>query len=285
MTGNEPAGGAVPWYLRTATDAVAPPSTSPPPTSAPAPPADVPAEAPAPAAGAPAADGPAPAEPPPWAAQPAALAAAAATAPVPPSTGSGRGAGRRISPVLAGMVALVVAAVVALAVVVWPDSSGADPVADGGSGQTSGVDTDGDGQGGSAGGPSPLPPVDEPEVESPATDLSPVAIGDLGVGVPITPPACDRTWVVFIGSATDAATYRDEVSRLLATRSDAKYLLTQGGCTSMRQQMPDGSLIYAAYLGPYPNQADACAVRGQLGGGAYVKRMDNTTPADQLWQC
>jgi serine/threonine-protein kinase len=53
----------------------------------------------------------------------------------------------------------------------------------------------------------------------------------------------------------------------------------------MRQQLPDGSLIYAAYIGPYPDQAAACAVRAAVGGSAYVKRMDDVTSAEQLWEC
>ena len=65
----------------------------------------------------------------------------------------------------------------------------------------------------------------------------------------------------------------------------AKYVLTQGACLSLRQSMPDGSQIYAVYLGPYPDQAAACTVSIEFGGGAYVKRMDNTTPPEQTWQC
>jgi serine/threonine-protein kinase len=57
------------------------------------------------------------------------------------------------------------------------------------------------------------------------------------------------------------------------------------GVLSMRQRTPEGSQIYAVYLGPFPDQATACSVRAGIGGGADAKRMDNATPAEQLWQC
>ncbi len=109
--------------------------------------------------------------------------------------------------------------------------------------------------------------------------------GDLGLGVPMSSPTCDGTWIVFLGAATDAARYSADVRALLDSHPGSMYTLTRGGCSSMRQQLPDGSLIYAVYTGPYPDQAAACAARAQVGGGAYVKRMDNVTPAEQLWEC
>jgi serine/threonine-protein kinase len=130
---------------------------------------------------------------------------------------------------------------------------------------------------------------EQPDANEPAQPSAPPAAetptGDLSLGVPMTSPACDGGWVVFLGAATEPATYAEDVRVLLARRSDAKYTLTQGGCSSMRQQLPDGTLIYAVWTGPYPDQATACAARTQAGDGAYVKRMDNVTPADQLWQC
>ncbi len=109
--------------------------------------------------------------------------------------------------------------------------------------------------------------------------------GDLGLAVPMTAPACDGSWVVFLGAATDAARYAADVETLLAGNPAARYTLTQGGCSSMRQQMPDGTLIYAVWTGPYADQAQACAAKAGFGDTAYVKRMDDTTPPDQLWEC
>jgi hypothetical protein len=122
--------------------------------------------------------------------------------------------------------------------------------------------------------------------DAPSTPTEPdAANGDLGLSVPISSPACDSTWVVFLGASTDPATYVSDLSALLASQPGAQYLLTEGGCASMRQQLPDGSLIYSVYLGPFPDQASACATRNGIGGLAYVKRMDNVTPPEQLWEC
>lgn len=135
------------------------------------------------------------------------------------------------------------------------------------------------------------PPAPGPTVEptQPARPTEPTAAptpdGSLDVGVPMTLPECDGSWVVFLGAATDPASYESDVRALLGGHSQAKYLLTEGSCTSMRQRLPDGSLIYAVWVGPYPDQAAACSARDFIGGGAYVKRMDNTTPAEQLYQC
>jgi serine/threonine-protein kinase len=109
--------------------------------------------------------------------------------------------------------------------------------------------------------------------------------GDLGLAVPISSPACDGTFVVFLGAATDPAGYVSAINHLLNSQPDTHYTLTQGGCSSMRQQLPDGSLIYAVYVGPFPDQAAACSARGEIGGDAYIKRMDDVTPPDQPWPC
>ena len=75
-------------------------------------------------------------------------------------------------------------------------------------------------------------------------------------------PACNSTRVVFVGAATDAATYPADVSALLNGYPVSGYTLTKGGCSSMRQQLPDGSLIYAVYLGPFSDQGPRPAPSG-----------------------
>jgi len=107
----------------------------------------------------------------------------------------------------------------------------------------------------------------------------------LGVGVPMTPPECDGSWIVILGSATDPATYEPDVSRWLEPDPEAQYVLTEGACTSLRQRSTDGNQIYAVYLGPYPDRESACEVSTEIGGGVYVKRMDDATPPDQTWTC
>ena len=142
----------------------------------------------------------------------------------------------------------------------------------------------------SAGGSTQTPT----DTTAPTTDTaapttgptSSAAGGDpLGIGVPMTSPACDGTWVVIVGSATNPDSYAADVPALLGADPQARYVLTEGACASLRQRTTDGNQIYAVYLGPYPDQSSACAVSTEAGGGAYVKRMDDTTPPDQTWEC
>ena len=125
----------------------------------------------------------------------------------------------------------------------------------------------------------------DPGAEPPVETDPGVVNGDLGLGVPMTSPACDGTWVVFLGAATDPAAYESDVQTLLDANPGAQYTLTQGSCSSMRQSLPDGTLIYTVWTGPYADQAQACAARAGYGDGAYVKRMDDSTPPEQLWEC
>jgi hypothetical protein len=173
------------------------------------------------------------------------------------------------------VVAVVVVAAVLPGKAAWVDESA--PAADQQTetGGSPGLPVPGGVGGGAAAGSS--------EVPGPVGPQS--ANGDLGLAVPISSPACDGTWVVFLGAATNPATYVSAVNHLLNSRPGTHYTLTRDGCTSMRQQLPDGSLIYAVYLGPFADQAAACSVRGRVGGDAYVKRMDDVTPADQPWGC
>ncbi|SDM61999.1 serine/threonine protein kinase [Geodermatophilus siccatus] len=110
------------------------------------------------------------------------------------------------------------------------------------------------------------------------------AEGDLGLATTISSPECDSSWVVFLGSAVDPDTYPEDVAVLLAEHPGAEYLLTEDSCASLRQEL-DGNRIYSVYEGPYPDRATACAARARVGGDAYVKRLDDTTPPEQLWTC
>lgn len=142
---------------------------------------------------------------------------------------------------------------------------------------------------------SPMAEADEPAATETPEEAGPgrsplpgggeTADGDLALETPMTEPTCDGSWVVFVGAATNPASYQDMVTRLLESHPSSKYTVTAGGCASMRQSLPDGTLIYAVYVGPYPDQAAACADAARIGGGAYVKRMDDVTPPEQTWDC
>jgi serine/threonine-protein kinase len=137
-------------------------------------------------------------------------------------------------------------------------------------------------------GESTAAPTDTatPTASTSATPTAPAGGEDpLGLGVPMTSPPCDGTWVVILGSATDPASYAEDVRNLLGVDPRARYVLTEGACSSLRQRTDEGNQIYAVYLGPYPDQTSACTVSTGIGGGVYVKRMDTTTPPEQTWSC
>ena len=63
-----------------------------------------------------------------------------------------------------------------------------------------------------AGSTAPTEDTQSPTTGSPPGSAAPPQPeGDLGLSTPISRPACDGSWVVFVGSAVDAATYADDV--------------------------------------------------------------------------
>jgi hypothetical protein len=186
--------------------------------------------------------------------------------------------------VLAAVTAILL---VAVAIVLWrngvlPTAAGTEerPTSSGAGtsdGTTTGGTTNSDG--------TVLPPPLPGGATDPGTTDG-TTNGDLGLAVPITQPACDGSWVVFLGSSTDPTQYQAAIGGLLTRYPGSSYLLTSGSCTSLRQADTDGNPIYAVYTGPYPSQDEACAARAQSGDPhAYVKVLDNTTPPDQIWTC
>jgi serine/threonine-protein kinase len=109
---------------------------------------------------------------------------------------------------------------------------------------------------------------------------------DLGVGTPISQPACDGRYIVIVGSAVAKARHAEDVQRFLDKHRGAKYLhAVSTGCSSLRKVYDDGTEIYAAYYGPFASRQEACARKDQTGGGAFVRVLDNTTPLGQIVSC
>ncbi|MGW3960476.1 serine/threonine-protein kinase [Amycolatopsis sp. NPDC005003] len=133
--------------------------------------------------------------------------------------------------------------------------------------------------------PSTTPPVTATTTQvtvrtSVATSVS--AGADLGLATAMSTPACDGSFIVVLGSAVTPARYRADVQRFLDAHPGAAYLhAPTTGCGSLRQQL-NGAGIYAVYNGPFATRDAACARRS---GGAYVKRLDNTTPPTQAITC
>lgn len=127
------------------------------------------------------------------------------------------------------------------------------------------------------------PPVSAPPVVAPTPGADPGA--DLGLAEPMSVPACDGAYVTFVGAAVEPARYGADVQQLLSDHPGTRYLHSPTtGCGSLREQL-DGADIYAVYYGPFATQDDACAQRAVVGGDAYVKRLDHTTPPSQLLTC
>jgi len=136
--------------------------------------------------------------------------------------------------------------------------------------------------------PSAAPPVTAPPVTTTQvtvrTSVATSAPGgaDLGLATAMRTPACDGSFIVILGSAVTPARYRADVQRFLDAHPGAAYLhAPTTGCGSLRQQL-NGADIYAVYSGPFATKESACARRS---GGAYVKRLDNTTPPTQAITC
>ncbi|MGK3207244.1 protein kinase domain-containing protein [Amycolatopsis sp. MEPSY49] len=135
----------------------------------------------------------------------------------------------------------------------------------------------------SAAPPVTAPPVTTTQVSVRTSVATSVASGaDLGLATAMSTPACDGSFVVILGSAITPARYRADVQRFLDAHPGSAYLHAPStGCGSLRQQV-NGADVYAVYSGPFGTKDAACAHRT---GGAYVKRLDNTTSPTQVVNC
>ncbi|MFW0792791.1 serine/threonine-protein kinase [Gordonia sp. CPCC 205515] len=120
--------------------------------------------------------------------------------------------------------------------------------------------------------------------EQPAPSQPRFSTGDLGLGTPISRPACDGTGIVVVGNATEPATYQTEIAALLSRYPGSSYLRTDQTCPSLRQSL-DGNPIYAAYYVAGKTTGEICALRGQIGGNAYGKWLDMSSPPDHQISC
>lgn len=108
---------------------------------------------------------------------------------------------------------------------------------------------------------------------------------DLGVGIPLSHPACDGSGVVILGSAVTPGRYDADVRNFLARFPAASYLRTDQSCSSLRQATEQGNPIYAVYQPAGKTQADICAAVRQAGGNAYGKWLDQVTDPGYIIPC
>ena len=90
---------------------------------------------------------------------------------------------------------------------------------------------------------------------------------------------------MFVAAAVRPGAYEREVRDFLAHYSGASYLLAEQACPSLRAHTRSGGSIYAVYYGPYETLSNACATRGRIGGGSYVRRLDNSDSHGQIVSC
>lgn len=131
----------------------------------------------------------------------------------------------------------------------------------------------------------PEPAEPEPLTPAPTKPSAHTLIGDLGVSRPITQPACNGDFVVFVGAAVHPRTYQAEVQHLLDTYPDSEYLLASDTCPSLRARDDAGNEIYGVYYGLFSTQEQACQVKDSRGGTSYVKVLDTVTDSSVIIEC
>ena len=109
--------------------------------------------------------------------------------------------------------------------------------------------------------------------------------GDLDIGQPISRPECDGQFIVILASVVGPDGYAAQTQSALASFPSALYLRTDKTCSSLRASVDGVHPIYSVFFGPYPTKELACEDRNTMGGEAYVKVLDASTPADTDFGC
>ena len=124
----------------------------------------------------------------------------------------------------------------------------------------------------------PVAPTPQPVVPVPPR-------GDLQLATPMSVPRCDGTGIAVLYSATNPATYAQEIASQLASNAGSLYLRTDNACASLRQQTADGNAIYAVYRVAGSTEQSVCAAVGAAGGASYGKWLDSTTDPNYIIPC
>jgi hypothetical protein len=111
------------------------------------------------------------------------------------------------------------------------------------------------------------------------------SLDPLDLGRAFENQGCTGDWLVILASTGEPRDYRSTLLPPLSSQPDSRYLRTDQSCSSFTQQA-DGNPIYAAYLGPFADQAEACAAREPTFiGDAYVRVLDAVVPSRDLCSC
>ncbi|MFN3601343.1 MAG: serine/threonine protein kinase [Dietzia sp.] len=113
----------------------------------------------------------------------------------------------------------------------------------------------------------------------------PASTGDLGLGVPMSRPACDGRGIVVLYSAVTPGAYAQEISTALARNPGASYLRTDMACPSLRARDENGNVIYAVYRPSGYSRQELCADVRAVGPPAYGRWLDTTSDPSALVTC
>ncbi len=143
------------------------------------------------------------------------------------------------------------------------------------------VDRDDAGSAATEDGAEPGTTEAEPtEAPDSSTGLDPLGLGEEMVNQP-----CSGEYLVMLASTGTPKDYASTLSPALGLADDNHYLVTNGSCESFNQEV-DGNPIYASYVGPFDDLADACSVRESLAyQGAYVRLLDAGRVTRSLCEC
>lgn len=101
---------------------------------------------------------------------------------------------------------------------------------------------------------------------------------------PIANLSCTGEYVTLVGSSVDPGRYQREVESFLRAHPGSSYLLTEASCPALVQSA-NGNSIYAAYLGPFATETQACAARNKASGSSYVKVLMDIASDEAQIEC
>lgn len=130
----------------------------------------------------------------------------------------------------------------------------------------------------------PPPPPRQPPPPRPAPAPS-APVGDLGLRTPMSRPLCNGQGIVVLGNITTPGQYAQGIQDLLNKYPGASYLRTDQSCPSLRQADDEGDPIYAVFRLAGFSESEVCRAVRAVGGGAYGKWLDYTTPPSYIIPC
>jgi len=194
---------------------------------------------------------------------------------------------------LMGFAAVAVAIICLVAFLVLRDANGSsptdysDPLGTAADAQEDGSSSEDDTSSDSSGSVDESLP-DEDTSDDGSTSAS--SEDPLGLGYTFEDQPCSDSYIIVLASSGDPSLYESTLLPALSRQSDAgqdaKYLRTDESCSTFNQSGEAGDPIYAAYVGPYDDPAEACQTRMDTATTAtYVKSLDGVGKGPYYCAC